>query len=312
MKNFLIWSKLRRIWPDKGWLASHRRYIKAAAIISLPLLAMTVLAVRQFYILPSKKALVDLQTKLSASRSMKYDGTIRVIGRDFLSAMNSQLTFGGDFARVEGGFKLDSSFGGSWLNKDYTGEALMADGKLNFRLAGENLPVIRFNQTLSTYNITGDWHTATLDNNLYMWACETRPDSEYPTALDIVRFYRSLELNNSWLVGFSQPVAGHRTTHFKGSVEKESLQAALKKLDESLPGSCHLPLVGQGAENLTARYDLWTSTDFDRFKLVITDEQLGVDVELQTDLHSYNQPAEFVRPGPSIDLDELRRQAVGR
>lgn len=271
---------------------------------------MTAVGVRQFYILPARQAISDLGIKLSSTRGLKYDGSFKVIGREFLAPLNSSVTFSGDFARTDSGTVMDSSFGGLWLSKDYTGDALVEDGKLYFRLAGDNLPVIRWNQSANTYNLTSDWHRATLDNNLYTWACETREDSTYPNGLDLIRFYRSLRINKSWLVGFSQPVAGHRTTHFSGRVEKQSLREALKTLDEKLPGSCQLPLFGQGAQDITARYDLWTSREYDRFRLKLEDPLLGVEAILQIDLHSYGDATEMNRPGPSVDLDALNPYAL--
>lgn len=300
MKNFRQWLRWPRSWPAKQ-----------LALLAVPVVAMSVLAVRQFYVLPARQAIEDFQSKLAGSRSLKYDGALKLKGRDFLSALDSGIEFGGDFARDDNAFKLDSSFGGRWLSKDYTGEALLADGKLHFRLAGGNLPAIRFNQTANVYPITGDWHSATVDTNLYMWACETRPDSEFPTALTIARFYQLLQPKNSWLVGFAQPVAGHRTTHFRGNLQKANLRAALRYLDDALPGSCRLPVL-EDAQDLTARYDFWTSDGFDRFKLVLEDRLLGVEATLLVDLHDYNQPADLLSPGPAVDLDQLRRSTVGR
>jgi hypothetical protein len=261
------------------------------------------------YYSPALAAWKKYQSRLASSPSAHFAGTIEFKGEQFLSAMNSNLHFSGQYDKSDPkSLKADTKFDGIWGNQRYDGQAALDGSNLYFKIDSANRPVIRYSQSNFLYPVTADWHKTTLDNSLYSNYCETRADFKAPSGLFWVQTARSLKLKTSPIVNPWAKLNGSRAAYFRGTVDTASLAAAIDNLNAALPQGCGLQISGPDIAKAKVTYQFWTGTDFDRFVLRLEDPTLGADATITLQNGSYGKADKVVIPASAVDLNQLRQQ----
>lgn len=273
-----------------------------AAAITSTVVAIILLGLAA-YILPARAAAQRLTTKLAGASNIHYTGSLVMTGSSFLSVLDSNLTFSGSYATKAAN---QLNYDGVFASRNYRGSFISSHGKLYSQMTGNDLPFIRFNQGIATYHITpGDWYSSKLDTSLYKYYCETRPDTKYPSPLVWYQAIRQIKLHPSPLIGYDQKVAGHSTTHLRGTISGKDLNTAWANINSTLPEGCEWNNQLEDLSGMEITFDTWTSASFDRIVLHFNDKDLGVTGNLTLNLDQYNQPANVMVPPSAKNLADI-------
>ena len=276
----------------------HRRLftglIAAAAIIIVAIA----------YLLPGLLAAKHFQSKVKTSSSFKLHGQMVIQASSFLTILQSNLSFSGALNKTKNQGQL--SYSGVFGSRTYNGEGILTGGLLYNKLSGSDLPFIRYNQGVATYHLLNNqWYQTKPGNELYKYYCETRPETKYPSGLIWLEALNSIKLRPAPYALYFDSVAGHRTTHLKGSLNSASLAAAWAKINAAQPDDCQIELAFGDLSQLAITYDLWTSPSFDQIKLHLKSKQIGLAGTITLQLSAYNQPTTITAPTNALDLSGI-------
>lgn len=284
--------------PPPAATKHHRKPMRTVTLVGaiIVILALAVAA----YILPAQAATRAFNKKIANAQSFGYTGNLTIKAESFLSVLSSNLDFHGIYA-TKGPGELD--YTGLFASRNYTGTFISNHGQLYTKMAGNDLPFIRYNQGLNTYHLLpATWYQTKLDTGMYKYYCETRPDTKYPSPLVWYQALRQIKLRPSPLVGYAQRVDGHTTTHLQANISGQQLNAAWSNINSSLPDDCQWNTLLEDVSGINVHVDAWTSPSFDKIVLTFKDRDLGVTGTLTMKLSQYNQTATPTVPTTTTDL----------
>ncbi len=277
----------------------HRRWIWRMAIGAVALIVLAVV-----YLVPGWLAGRHFEHKLMAASSFQLHGQMVMQASSFLTILQSNLGFSGAVDKTKGQTEL--SYDGVFGSRRYSGQSLLAGGRLYTKLSGSDLPFIRYNQGAATYHlVSNQWYVTQTGDELYKYYCQTQPSTKYPSGLIWLEALNQVKLRYSPLILYAQSVGGHRTTHLRGSIDSASLAAAWAKVNAAQPQDCQIELVIDDLAKLGITYDLWTSPSFDQIKLHLNDKEIGLTGTVTIQLNGYNEPTDIVAPAGALNLTDL-------
>lgn len=281
--------------PMRRW--RRRLFTGLIAVAAIVIVALA-------YLLPGLLAARRFQSKVKTSSSFQLQGQMVMQASSFLTILQSNLNFSGALNKTKSQGQL--SYNGVFGSRTYNGEGILAGGLLYNKLSGSDLPFIRYNQGVATYHlIGGQWYQTKPGNELYKYYCETRPDTKYPSGLIWLEALNSIKLRPAPYALYFDSVAGHRTTHLKGSINSASLAAAWAKINNAQPDDCQIELAFGDLSQLAITYDLWTSPGFDQIKLHLKSKQIGLTGTITLQLSGYGQPTTISAPTNALDLSGI-------
>jgi hypothetical protein len=288
-------------------VGTKRRRWRTILLAALVLLAALGALFYFGYYAPARAAWKQFNQRLGASHSAHYAGTFEFEGQQFLSALNSNLKFEGEYDKSQPGkLVVGTKFDGLWAAQRYDGQAAVDGRNLYFKVDGPVRPVIRYSQSNFLYPLTPAWHKTPLDDSLYSNYCETRDGFKAPTGLFWIQTARSIKFRTSPLLNPWARLNGNRAVHFKGTVDTVSLVEAIDKINSSLPSSCGLAIAGSDLAKAKVSYDFWTGSDFDRLVLRLEDNSLGATATLTLQSGLYGQAQKVDLPAAAVDLGQIR------
>ena len=281
--------------PMRRW---HRRVFTGL------IAATAVIIVAIAYLVPGFLAAKHFQSKVKTSSSFKLQGQMVMQASSFLTILQSNLNFSGAVDKTKSQAQL--SYQGVFGSRTYNGEGILTGGLLYNQLSGSDLPFIRYNQGAATYHLLGgQWYQTKPGNQLYKYYCETRPETKYPSGLIWLEAFNSIKLQPAPYALYFDNVAGHRTTHLKGSLNSAGLAAAWARVNAAQPDACQIDLAFGDLSQLAITYDLWTSPSFDQIKLHLKSQQIGLTGTVTLQLSGYNQPTTISAPAGALDLSGI-------
>lgn len=286
--------------PKKSSL--HHYWVAVVVVILL------LVGLAAAYTLPGYFAKKSLEHKLVGVQTAKYSGTLEFYGQDFLSAYNSKLNFNGVFDRSDGPIAAAINFDGVWAKQSYTGQAIVRDRNLYFRLAGNHLPVIRYKQSAALLPLESQWYRAPINQQLFNNVCENRGPAANPQPLALYSLVKTAKVQRNYLTFPWARVNGGCVTVISGTISNRNFSDIITNLAGMLPAGCDLNTLGftpSDAKNLHLSYRLWTSPGLDRLVLTLTDKALDSRLVLHLDASGYNQPQGIVPPEKAADLNAL-------
>ena len=278
---------------------------KPVRTITLVVVAVIVVAaLLAAYILPARAASHQFNDKLAAANSFHFAGTLKVTGSSFLSVLNSNLNFSGNYTKKGQGDQID--YNGVFASRSYTGSLIATGGNLYSKISGSDMPFIRYNQGIATYHLnSGDWYSNKIDSSLYKYYCETKPDTKYPSPLIWYQAIRQIKNQPSALIAYDQKVDGHVTTHLRGSFAGKDISSAWNNINSSLPTGCEWNNLLGDISDIKVNYDLFTSKNYDEIQLHFNNPQLGVSGELVATLDQYDVASTVTAPSGAISLSNI-------
>jgi len=276
--------------------------VRTATLVVVGLVIFGALAAA--YVLPAQAAAKQFNKKLATASSFHFNGSLQMTGSSFLSVLNSNLTYDGNYTSK--GQSNQMAYNGTFASRNYTGTLVTTGGNLYSQMTGNDLPFIRYNQGIATYHITpNDWYQTKLDNSLYKYYCETTPQTKYPSALAWYQAIRQVKLQPSALVIYGQSIDGHSTTHLRGSIPGKDLNNAWANINSSLPSGCQWNNLVSDISDLKVTYDLYTSTSYDQIQLHFNDKELGLSGTIITKLSQYNAADTVTAPVGAKSLADI-------
>lgn len=265
---------------------------------------VVIMALVAAYVLPARAAAKKFNDKLASASSLHFSGSLKMTGSSFLSVLDSNLTFSGNYTNK--GEANQMNYSGTFASRNYDGSLVATGGTLYSQMTGSDMPFIRYNQGIATYHITpNDWYSTRIDNSMYKYYCETRPDTKYPSALAWYQAVRQIKLQPSALVEYDQKINGHATTHLRGAISGKDLNSAWTNINSSLPTGCEWNSLIEDVTDLKTNYDLYTSNNYDEIQIHFTDKQLGLSGTIITDFGQYNAADTVSAPASSKSLADI-------
>jgi hypothetical protein len=286
----------------------HNHHNRRRALIALVILAALAAAFYFGYLAPARAAWASYQQRLSTAPNAAFSGRLIFTGQQFLSAMNSDINFEGQYDRLNpANLQTALRYNGTWANQAYSGEAVTANSSLYFKTTGNTQPVIRFQQSNFTYPLTTGWHKTAIGNSLYSNYCEVREaDFKAPTGVFWLQLSRSLKVKTSPLANPYARIDNRPVVHYRGSVDPDSFRKALDQLNAALPPSCGLAISGSDLAKLKINYDFYAGKGVDRWVVRLQDESLGAGLTLTLQTGLYGQAPGVTVPADAVDLDAMR------
>lgn len=109
-----------------------------------------------------------------------------------------------------------------------------------------------------------------------------------------------LPVKETKLVNYSEKIAGHNTSHYRGEMDFNKMQSYIDGLNNKLPASCKITVRANDFSGMKVVYDLYSSQDFDRLDLSISYD--NDKVNLMLDSKDYNKPIAIIKPANAIDI----------
>lgn len=254
-----------------------------------------------------------LAARLSSTDSGNLAASYSLTGSSFLSALKGQFTANGSFQKTPvtaTALRFQGDLGG----QNYGGQGIVSGNALYFKLEAAYEPVLRFRQSVFTYQLTPAWTKTSISNNLYDNICDVPADTHFPDWLKLYQQARAIKLHRSLLYNPWARLDGKPATHYHGRVDTKGLIAWLNQLGQQGPKDCGLGTIGLSADDLakvTVRYDLWTAADRDKLLLSVDNRDPELHMRLSVTGSDYGRGAVIELPSGAIDLDAIHAAQAG-
>jgi hypothetical protein len=244
------------------------------------------------------------------SSSFTYTGSLIFQGQDFLSPMNTDMNFSGNYF---GGSvpALTGNFLGNWAGRNYSGKAQLQSGRLYFSLNGPDMPVIRYRQSQYLVPLqAGAWYSAKADESLYDNVCAHTHPSTLENKLALYRTIKSLKLMPSPWINFWSRIFNSRATHVSATVSGDQLGRLWDAVQKAAPPGCGDPnTLGLSSADLklvSTRVDLYASADdLDSLAITLTDKTLGATATINLLTSNYGHATPLSAPPPATNLNAV-------
>jgi hypothetical protein len=293
-------STKRRRFSWRSFIATRLGKLTVAATILVLLVAA--------YILGALAAASAYSRHLS-SGNYDFSGHITFTGSDFLSPLNSDMTFNGS----NGGTKIvnaSSSFTGNWAGHEYSGSSRLTDGRLYFNLSGPVMPVIRYRQGSFLLPLKdSEWYSAKADESLYNNLCAHNQSSTLEGKLAFYRLIRNLKINPSPVVNFWSSIGSSPATHLSATLSGDQLAAVWTAYGKAAPPGCADPnTIGFTADDLkhvSTHVDLYSAHNKDQAVISLNDKTLGAKATITLITSNYGHAKPAPVPVKFTDLNAL-------
>lgn len=286
---------------------SHKKRTALILVILLSLLSTGSAFAYKSYYVDALTAPRDLFTGSMGDKSGKFDLTATI------NLGSSSLGLGSELSRViissSGSYdstnpknpKFDINLNGSLGVSKVAGEILAADNSIFLKITRFDL------LTALGIKLDDSWYKGSEINSV---APDTK-DCDYSAIknpsnniLDQLTA-RDVPIKNASRVGLFEQIAGHQTTHYKGELDNAKLTTYIADVNKKLSADCQINLNYDEYKDLLVTYDVWTSSDFDRFKANFYDTQQKTSVDLTLDLSDFNKPVTITAPTNAKDINTL-------
>jgi hypothetical protein len=281
---------------------SRKQAVRLVAAVVALLLVGTV------YVLAARGAVRGYQKRM-ASGKFSFSGNLTFVGQDFLSPLNSNLNFQGEYS---GGAPVQgyAHFNGNLTNHGYVGDTQIANSRLYLALTGPDLPVIRYRQGSFLLPLaSGSEYSAKLDESLYDNICAHNQPASLQGKLELYRTMRNLKLSPSPYVDFWSSSGGKPATAVSGSLSGAQLAAFWKALQNAAPPGCGDPntlgFTSDDLKHMSTHLTLYAGKNQDTIKVTLNDKSLGAHAVFTLTTWDYGQFTAKPVPVRPIDLNAI-------